>query len=81
MDIKKLIREFLIEELRENGFYEGVRDDQSLIDAGIIDSLGVLKLLAFLDETFGVIPSEEELNPENLSSINNLCDFVERKKD
>lgn len=80
MEIKKVIREFFIEELSDNGFHEGVRDDQSLLDAGIIDSLGVLKLLAFLDETFGIIPLEEELNPETFSSINSICDFVERKK-
>ena len=80
MEIKKVIREFFIQELSDNGFHEGVQDNQSLIDAGIIDSLGVLKLLAFLDETFGIIPLEEELNPETFSSINSICDFVERKK-
>lgn len=80
MEIKKVIREFFIQELSDNGFHEGIHDDQSLLDAGIIDSLGVLKLLAFLDETFGMIPLEEELNPETFSSINNICDFVERKK-
>ncbi|MBW2663334.1 MAG: acyl carrier protein [Deltaproteobacteria bacterium] len=80
METKKVIREFFIQELSDNGFHEGVRDDQSLLDAGIIDSLGVLKLLAFLDETFGIIPLEEELNPETFSSVNSICDFVERKK-
>ena len=80
METKKLIREFFIAEFGDNGFHEGVRDDQSLLDAGIIDSLGVLKLLAFLDETFGIIPLEEELNPETFSSVNSIFDFVERKK-
>lgn len=80
METKKVIREFFIQELSDNGFHEAVRDDQSLLDAGIVDSLGVLKLLAFLDETFGIIPLEEELNPEIFSSINSICDFVERKK-
>lgn len=78
---REVIRNFIIRELCEDRTVEHLRDDEPLIESGIIDSLGVLKLLAFLDETFGIIASEEELNPEIFSSINSLCDFVESKKD
>lgn len=79
MDIRKSIREFLIEELKDNGFHEGVRDDESLIDADIMDSLSILTTISFLDEKFGIIPSEDELDPENFRSVIAICNFVQKK--
>ena len=77
--IKKTIREFLIEELRDHGFHEAVRDDESLIDAGIIDSLSMLKTISFLDEKFGIMLTEDELDPSNFDSIDLIHKFIEKK--
>lgn len=79
METKKLIREFFIEELRDNGFHEGLRDDQSLIDTGIMDSLSILKMISFLDEKFGIVPTEDELDPSNFDSIDLIHKFIEKK--
>lgn len=54
-------------------------DDASLLDQGLIDSTGVLELVAFLEEEFGIAVEDEELVPENLDSIDNLMLFIERK--
>ena len=77
--IKKTIREFLIEELSDNGFHEAVRDDESLIDAGIMDSLGILKTISFLDGKFDVILTEDELAPENFESIIAIQNLARKK--
>jgi len=77
--IKKTIREFLIEELRDNGFHEAVRDDESLIDAGIMDSLSILKTISFLDEKFGIFLTEDELAPKNFESIIAIHNIVKKK--
>jgi acyl carrier protein len=45
---------------------------QSFLDAGIVDSTGVLELVAFLENTFGISLADEELIPENLDSIRSL---------
>ncbi len=55
-------------------------DGDSLIEHGIIDSTGVLELIAFLEKEFGVTVSDDELLPENLDSIENLVAFVGRKQ-
>ena len=55
-------------------------DEDSLLDAGVIDSLGILDLVAFLEETFGVQASDEDLNPENFDGIATLVRFVESKR-
>lgn len=55
-------------------------DDDSLLDAGIIDSTGVLDLIGFIEQQFGITVADEELVPENLDTVNRLVQFVERKR-
>ena len=54
-------------------------DDDSLQDAGIIDSTGVLELVTYLETKFEVSVGDEELLPENLDSVNRLARFVRSK--
>ena len=59
----------------------GVRLDEStsFLDTGLIDSAGVLELVDFLEEQFGIAVEDSELVPENLDSISNLCRYLESK--
>lgn len=79
MDIRQRIRQFMLAELRDNGFSEAVGDSDSLIDAEIMDSLGVLTLISFLGEEFGIVPEEEELDPDHFRSIDVISDYVAKK--
>jgi acyl carrier protein len=54
--------------------------DTSLLDQGIIDSTGVLEVIGFIEETFGITVEDSELLPENLDSIEGIARFVMRKK-
>ena len=54
-------------------------DDDSLQEAGIIDSTGVLELVAHLEQTYGIVVDDSELMPENLDTINRLARFVQAK--
>ena len=51
-------------------------DESSLVDAGIIDSTGVLELIEFLEEEFGIAVLETETIPENLGSVAGLTNYV-----
>ncbi|HOM28518.1 MAG TPA: acyl carrier protein [Deltaproteobacteria bacterium] len=69
--------------IREN-FIAGRSDavlepDTSLIEAGIIDSTGVLELVEYLESTFGIKIEDEELVPENLETISNILRFLASK--
>ena len=59
----------------------GVRLDEgtSFLDTGLIDSTGVLELVDFLEEQFGIAVEDSELVPENLDSIGNLSRYLESK--
>ena len=53
--------------------------DVSLLDQGIVDSTGILELIHFLEEHYGIKVQDDELLPENLDTIGNICAFLERK--
>ena len=57
----------------------GLSEDQSFLENGVIDSTGILELVAFLEERFGISVADRELLPENLDSVQNASNFVSRK--
>lgn len=76
--MKDKIRTFIVENFLF-GQDEGLKDDSSFLDEGIIDSTGILELVNFLEEEFSVTVDDEELIPENLDSINNVVGYLEKK--
>jgi acyl carrier protein len=58
---------------------QNVKDRDNLLDSGIIDSLGMLDVVSFLEREFAIHVDDEELVPENFESIDNLAGFVGRK--
>lgn len=54
-------------------------DSESLMKSGILDSTGILELIMFLEETFGIKVADEEMAPENLDSVANAVAFLGRK--
>jgi acyl carrier protein len=79
-NIVQQIRDFLIENFLFGAPDNGLKDTDSLLDKGIIDSTGVLELVAHLEQTYGIKVDDEELVPENLDSIANISDFIGRKQ-
>lgn len=57
-----------------------LQDSTSLLDQGIIDSTGVLEVIGFIEETFGITVEDSELLPENLDSIQGIARYIARKK-
>lgn len=65
---------FLFDDSKNN---LGIED--SLLETGVIDSTGVLELVAFIEETYGIKVEDEEIVPENLDSINNITSYISAK--
>jgi acyl carrier protein len=57
----------------------GLEDSTSFLESGMIDSTGILEVISYLEETFGIKIKDEELIPENLDSIRNILSFIGRK--
>ncbi|HET7218508.1 MAG TPA: acyl carrier protein [Vicinamibacterales bacterium] len=73
------IKEFVIGNFLFGQNADGLTDSQSFLENGIIDSTGVLELVAFLEQRFNIAVADSELLPENLDSIDNASRFVTRK--
>src|ERR1700685_4320636 len=74
------IRSFISENFLFGRADEALADDDSLIEQGVIDSTGVLLLVAFLEKECGVHVEDEDIVPENLDTISRLAAFVSRKR-
>ena len=78
MDYAGKVKAFIVETFL---FGEGdnFRDDTSFLESGVVDSTGILELIAFLEETYGIRMEDDELIPENLDSVSNVSRYLERK--
>lgn len=72
------IKQFVVENFLF-GNTDGLMDDTSFIDDGIIDSTGILELVTFIENEFSIQVKDEELIPENLDSIEKVSRFINRK--
>jgi acyl carrier protein len=73
--IAQQLRQFIIENFLY-GQERAFADDASFLAEGIVDSTGVLQLVTFLEETYGITVDDEDLIPENLDSINCVTTYI-----
>ena len=78
-DTERKVREFIEDNFLFREDRAGIDDGESLIDAGLIDSTGVLELVAFLEGEFSLRMADAEIVPENLDSIRAIVRYVESK--
>ncbi len=79
MNTQARIRQFILENFYIRDPSE-VADDTLLVTNGIVDSTGMLEVIAFLEEQFGIQVVDEETTPENLDSIDRMAAFIARKQ-
>jgi acyl carrier protein len=77
--IRDAVRDYILQNYLFTADASALRDDVSLMQAGVIDSTGVLELVMFLQERFGIEVADEEMLPENLNSVDAIVAFVRRK--
>ena len=78
-DIGGTLRRFIGENFMFQEEIDALPEESSFLDAGIIDSTGVLELVCFLENTFGIEVADDEMLPENLDSIRAITAYVKRK--
>jgi acyl carrier protein len=76
--VTEQIRKFIVEHFPLARKLDPNNDDR-LLEKGIIDSLGILELVAFVEHEFQITMTDEELLPENFRSIKDLAAFVQSK--
>lgn len=77
--IEQNVREFVIANFLFGKDDGTLRDEESFLENGIVDSTGVLQLVVHLEQTYGIHVQDDELIPGNLDSIARVSAFVQRK--
>ena len=80
MDIARSIEQFIIEELMVGDEDMSLRPDESLLENGIVDSLGILQIVAFIEEQFSIVVEDAEVVLDNFETVDAIKALVERKQ-
>ncbi len=80
MSSEEKIRGFILENYLFTDDQSELNNDDSFLDQGILDSTGILEIIFFIEDEFGIKIRDEEMVPENLDSVNRIVAFIERKQ-
>jgi acyl carrier protein len=80
MSIAQQVREFILTNYLFTDDQTKLKDAESLMQSGTMDSTGILELIMFLEERFGIKVADDEMVPTNLDSVANVVAFIERKR-
>lgn len=78
-ETKKALRTFILENYLFTDDESALNDNDSFLDSGVLDSMGVLELIAFLDDDLSISVEGDEVTPSNLDSIDKIMAFIETK--
>jgi acyl carrier protein len=78
-DIKQQIIDFIRTNFLFDETHKEIDEKASLLETGVIDSTGVLELIAFIEETYGIKVEDEDILPENLDTILDITYFIKQK--
>jgi acyl carrier protein len=78
MSVVADVEQFILSEFMHGSAVERIAPDEDLLATGIVDSHGIMQLVAFLKERYGVTVADEELKPENFQTLARIEAFVQR---
>ena len=73
-----VIRDYIVDNFLF-GDANGLQDDSSFLDEGIVDSTGIIELVAFVEKSFKIEVEDDDIVPENFDSIANIAKYLENK--
>jgi len=79
-EIKKEVTEFIVDNFLFGSAGDAPQPEDSFMDTGLVDSTGILEVVAFVESKYEISVEDDELIPENLDSVTNLVQFITRKR-
>jgi acyl carrier protein len=80
VDTIQRLRDFIAAELYKDGKPEDLTPEFHLFEHKVIDSLGLLTVISFVETQFGIVVDDDELSPENFETIGAIARLIERKR-
>jgi acyl carrier protein len=78
VEAQSKLKHFIVVELMHEEDDGLLSDEEPLLGSGIVDSLGIMRLVSYIEEEFGVEVGEDDLVPEHFQTVNRMAAFVER---
>jgi acyl carrier protein len=79
-EVNSKVREFILDNFMYRDDRAELADTESLLDAGLIDSTGILELVAFIETEFSIQMSDADIVPDNLDSVDTIVRYVETRR-
>ncbi len=79
-DIQLEVTAFIVENFLFGSADDAPAPGDSFMETGLIDSTGILEVVTFLEDKYGISVEDDELVPANLDSVENIAQFVQRKQ-
>ena len=79
-EIRQKIRKYIMDSFLFTARENALDNDNSFLESGIIDSTGILEIISYIEEEFGIKVEDEEIVPANLDSINLISGYITRKR-
>ena len=79
MSVEDKVRNYILENYLFTEDQSELNNEDSFLEKGIIDSTGILEIIFFLEEEFGISVDDDEMIPENLDSVNNIVKYINSK--
>lgn len=80
MDSKQQLREFIATELLNGTFSGSLADDQDLLISGLVDSLGVVRMINFIEQSLQVAIPPEDVTLENFQTVNKIAAYLQQRR-
>ena len=80
MDLEQTIKDYIVKEFMFDNPQAALTDDQALMEEGIIDSLGIFTLIAFIEQQFGVKIDPTDVVVDNFQSVRKIADLVRSRQ-
>ena len=77
---EETIRRFLLDELLYDRDLKDLAPDENLLDRGLLDSLGILKMVTFCEEQFGITIPDTDVVPDHMESVRAIAALVEKRR-
>jgi acyl carrier protein len=80
MSVASEIEQLIVEEISMGRDLGTLEHDEDLLASDIVDSLGIMEMVAFLERQYGIAVSDSELTPENFQTVDSIVAFIESKR-
>ena len=79
MDVRMAVRDFIAKELLSNSSEDVTQDDVDLVESALFDSLGLLRLVSFIEKSMNIQVPDEDVTMENFRNIHAITRYIERR--